>query len=264
MFDPTGIVNRWWFGIVLIAGLKLLDVVVVVSILLAKSTFGRPGAEQFTHSWWHAAAELTSRLLMLFIVIAVAKASQSRVMPTLNLRRTRAWVFPVVLVVILATAPWSSALNSALYGEEVIATGSELISAARLGIAATAVLVVPFAEETLFRGFVFNALLRRFSTPTVVIGTALLFALWHFDLRPLWAWLEMLPFGIAAGICVVRVRSVVPLVAAHAIWNLLANSGASPTVWLGKTWPWLATSGAVIVAGTWFLGELQSRGDTHE
>ena len=58
------------------------------------------------------------------------------------------------------------------------------------GFALLAIVVAPFAEEFVFRGFVFNALRRYLPVPAAMVLSAALFGLAHADMSafaPLWA-----------------------------------------------------------------------------
>jgi membrane protease YdiL (CAAX protease family) len=87
-----------------------------------------------------------------------------------------------------------------------------------------AVLVAPFAEELFWRGFVQGSLQRLFGGPTAVLVQATLFAVFH--LRGFGATIMVLPFGLVAGLWRDRRKTLVPLIAAHAIVNGLSSLGS--------------------------------------
>jgi membrane protease YdiL (CAAX protease family) len=96
--------------------------------------------------------------------------------------------------------------------------------AVRVGIALAAVLIVPVAEEILFRGILLSALLRHASLSVAVGLDATLFALVHLpDLG--WKPQGLLPLALVGGVCCwrrIRTGSIYSAIAVHAGFNLLA------------------------------------------
>ena len=99
-------------------------------------------------------------------------------------------------------------------------------SSSILEVAATGVLVatvVPFFEETLFRGFLLNGLLGLFrrvlsargATWLAVLSQAALFAVIH----PLFTWLVVFLIGLLVGMLYVRTRNLWAVMAFHACHN---------------------------------------------
>ena len=82
-------------------------------------------------------------------------------------------------------------------------------------------LVAPFAEELIFRGFIWDCLERQLGGSAALILSSLLFALYHFD--PLHV-VSVLPLSLALGVLRLRTGSIVPAIAAHFGNNLLAVS----------------------------------------
>lgn len=83
----------------------------------------------------------------------------------------------------------------------------------------SAALLLPVAEEILFRGYLFNALQRRFSDKTVVVLTALCFSAFHLQ------WVYFLPlagFGMVLGWARLKSGSLWLPVFIHAANNSLA------------------------------------------
>jgi membrane protease YdiL (CAAX protease family) len=90
-------------------------------------------------------------------------------------------------------------------------------------------LLTPVAEELIFRGFAYTALLWAFRGKTTrygmsyaVLGSGLLFGLWHISMAGTvtwgWVWLQAAYTtlaGIMLGVVRERTNSVVPCVAAH-------------------------------------------------
>lgn len=79
-------------------------------------------------------------------------------------------------------------------------------------------LMLPAAEEVLFRGYFFDALRRRFSGAFVIVATALGFSLFHFQglyILPLFA------LGLVLGWLKSRTDSLIPGLAIHVLNNAL-------------------------------------------
>jgi len=82
-------------------------------------------------------------------------------------------------------------------------------------------LVAPFAEELIFRGFVWDSLERELGSGVACLLSSLLFALYHVD--PLHV-VSVLPLSFLLGALRLRTGSIVPAIAAHFGNNLLAVS----------------------------------------
>jgi membrane protease YdiL (CAAX protease family) len=65
-----------------------------------------------------------------------------------------------------------------------------------LSVLVGVVLVGPITEEILFRGLIYGALNRRFSTAWTIISTAALFSLGHFDIN---YFVPIFAIGLALG-----------------------------------------------------------------
>jgi membrane protease YdiL (CAAX protease family) len=92
-------------------------------------------------------------------------------------------------------------------------------------LAVTGVVVVilaPMAEETLFRGFLYKALRRRFRVWPAALISALFFGLVHFQgLRFLLIIPSLMVVGIALALAYERRQSLLASIVAHATFNLL-------------------------------------------
>jgi membrane protease YdiL (CAAX protease family) len=94
-------------------------------------------------------------------------------------------------------------------------------ASATAGLALTTVVLVmvgPFAEELYFRGLVLGAA-RPFGTPVAIAGSALFFALSHFEPAGIPV---IVILGVLLGYARVRTRSVWPPIAIHAVNNAIA------------------------------------------
>jgi uncharacterized protein len=89
------------------------------------------------------------------------------------------------------------------------------------GFALLAVMIAPFAEEFVFRGFVFNAIRRYAPLPLAMVLSGALFALAHADVTafaPLWAG------GIVLAWVYTRSGSLVSSMLAHGTFNAVQVS----------------------------------------
>jgi hypothetical protein len=84
---------------------------------------------------------------------------------------------------------------------------------------ALVLLVAPFAEELIFRGFVWDCLEREWGRNAAWLLSSFAFALYHFD--PLHV-VSVLPLSLLLGALRLRTGSIVPAIAAHFGNNLLA------------------------------------------
>lgn len=89
--------------------------------------------------------------------------------------------------------------------------------------------VAPATEELLFRGLILRGLMSRFSAPTAVVLTAVLFALFHVN--P-WQFVGAFVLGLLFGWFYLGLRSLVPCLIGHAAANgfPLLISAALPSI----------------------------------
>jgi hypothetical protein len=165
-------------------------------------------------------------LLGLFAILRI-HAPRAEIREFIGLRPTHAGFY--ALAVLLGTA--LQAPVSALYEaiekrwpspDEGDAGLLRIIADAPLAekIALVAVLVAlgPLLEEVLFRGALTRPLRRRHGPAVVIFGTALLFALAHFEPQ------KFVPiglFGVALGVLRLVSGSLVPCILLHATYNAI-------------------------------------------
>lgn len=81
---------------------------------------------------------------------------------------------------------------------------------------ATVCVVAPLLEEMLFRGLILRGFLIHYTPAQAILLQALLFAVFHFN------WVQALvafSLGLVAGWLYWRTRSLIPAIAAHALFN---------------------------------------------
>ena len=152
-------------------------------------------------------------------------------------RRVHAWQFGlrtprwgravggiVVLYVafFLFTAAWEGLLN--LQGKEKLLDqlGANENAALLIASALLTCVIAPFAEELLFRGFIFTALRRWGGVFGAAVITGILFGAVHADSAPA---AYLVPLGVLGfGLCILywRTGSLLPCIAAHCINNSIA------------------------------------------
>lgn len=138
---------------------------------------------------------------------------------------------PYALAVLAGTAILVSELDNLLTDlipmpKEMLDTLLEL-STGKHGLPATIFLlnvVAPVTEELLFRGIILRGFLITYRTRTAILLSALLFALFHFNI---WQGVGAFLLGVIFGWWYVRTASVVPCLVGHALFN------AVPVVFYG-------------------------------
>ena len=130
------------------------------------------------------------------------------------------------LGVLLAVPAWIGAQLLALIGARLLELfdlrPEEGVAEAAIGLVDPIVLVIalvvvaPIAEETFFRGVVYNAWLREFGMRRAIIGSAALFALIHGSIFLI---LPIFGLGVALAVLYQRTGSLPAAMAMHATFN---------------------------------------------
>ena len=79
-------------------------------------------------------------------------------------------------------------------------------------------IVTPIAEELLFRGYILDSIKRMHGDWPAIIGSALLFALVHFNL---FGMVPIIMAGVIYGWLRIKTGSLLPSIACHMMWNLM-------------------------------------------
>ena len=82
-------------------------------------------------------------------------------------------------------------------------------------------IVTPIAEELLFRGYILDSIKRMHGDWPAIIGSALLFALVHVNL---FGMVPIIMAGVIYGWLRIKTGSLLPSIACHMMWNLMALS----------------------------------------
>jgi membrane protease YdiL (CAAX protease family) len=145
-------------------------------------------------------------------------------------------------------------LQRGLLEIQIVRTPLEMI----LGLLAVAAFP-GVCEELFFRGFVFTGLCAHRSPTTALLGSALLFALAHFN--P-WQLPALLLFGLFLGLLVYWTHSIYPAILAHVVNNLVSFAGTNLRAYFGLEFftpfqplplPFTATAVLLLIAGLLLL-----------
>lgn len=137
----------------------------------------------------------------------------------------RGWLVPFIglAISILLTAAYVIAVESAgwtsLEPPELPAAVRDAEGLSRLAAAFVVIVVGPVAEETFFRGFVFQGLRRRLGLVGAAVVSSAFFALAHGDVGLL---APAFMSGLVLTWVFVRTRCLGPAVLAHSLQNFLA------------------------------------------
>ena len=77
-------------------------------------------------------------------------------------------------------------------------------------------ILAPFSEELMFRGLVYGWLRHRFGAKVGIVGSALIFAGYHFDFVGFWQYFGI---GLVLAVAYERSRSLLVTTAIHGMWN---------------------------------------------
>ena len=166
-------------------------------------------------------------LALILAVFAVARFRGGRNWSALVAWRdwqpSRHWkLFGGLMVLTLA---WSVGASMAI--EHVYPQAKDWVAAPKetvwiIGFLALAVLFGPFAEELLFRGWMYTSLRASFGLRVAAIVTSVLFALAHWESTHLYA-LAVLPVGLALAAIRERTGSIAASITFHALYNGVAS-----------------------------------------
>ena len=197
-------------ALVLMVG--LIIPVAVVDFLFKMKLVEHPGVM--------SCISLVSSGTVIFVGALITKAPFREVFPMKPVRPALA--LPVILSVLGAVIVLSEADNWMRYAlpmprwlekifvDLITAKHGFWISLLELAI------VAPLTEELLFRGLILRGFLSRYSAPTAVVVSAVLFGLMH--LNP-WQMITAVVLGLLLGWWFVRTRSLLPCLAGHALTN---------------------------------------------
>jgi uncharacterized protein len=177
----------WWKSLlfaVLVFGTVLVTVTFAFGVALGFGLATIPELQKF--SWPLLFAQLFSYVAVLAVIAAALPALAQRPLRDLGLRLPRwsdlAWGLGGMLVMIVAVALAAAVQDRFVHfkADQVQVQWLRATHGALLaGFAFLACVAAPFFEETVFRGFLFNALLRYLAPWGAVAISAIAFGLFH-------------------------------------------------------------------------------------
>src|SRR6266516_1012204 len=124
----------------------------------------------------------------------------------------------VIIFRSLWTAFMVSAFHLTPFSRDTLITRYSAMPFSQTAMILLIVVLAPFCEETLFRGFVFRQLLKKCPVWVAVILSAMLFALGHEDLVNAGFYFAS---GVVLALLCWRTESIVPGIVWHSLVNLL-------------------------------------------
>ncbi len=218
----------WWKSLlfaVLVFTMVLVTVTFAFGVALG---FGLATMKELqTLSWPLLFAQLFSYAAVLAVIAAVLPALAQRPLRELGLRAPRlsdlAWGTGGVVAMIAAVA-LAASLQERFVHFKADQVQVQWLRAAHgpllAGFAFLACVAAPFFEETVFRGFIFNALLRYLTPWGAVVISALVFGLFHL-LEPgnSGAVFPLAAGGVVLALVYYRSGSLVASMLTHALFN---------------------------------------------
>ncbi|MEM4704471.1 MAG: type II CAAX endopeptidase family protein [Candidatus Bathyarchaeia archaeon] len=176
--------------------------------------------------WFAQPYEKTPLIYLLVLTMLLVERTDLSVFGFKTEKLARSLAYGLVIIVVLAGVSWSIT-----YGLIYVLTGQMPLQGFDILIFLLSMpfmtLCVGISEEGLFRGYMQTHLEKFYGSGAAVFWQALLFGLWHFvwDLSPfnpfgmiLYVTSTFL-FGLLFGYVYRKVRTLVPLVFAHGLWN---------------------------------------------
>jgi hypothetical protein len=171
------------------------------------------------------ACQAVAVLACLFLILRV-HSPDGRIRDVLALRGTHPGFYPLAISIGLAVTLPASVLYSAILRKWPDATVDDALAQAlteggtarRMTVAFAVVLLAPALEEALFRGGLFTPQRRRSDELTVVVVTAVLFALAHLAPQ---RFVPILIVGVGLGVLRAASGSLIPSLLMHATFNAL-------------------------------------------
>lgn len=227
---PWGLRGALGIGLLALFGADLLGYGIIVGVLQLRGAGGFEAAAEIirVEQLWLFASYLLARLLGLGMVYAYVRARGGG-WKSLGLRRFKPVqglkVFAAAAVGFVVAGIAAGVLIERFLPSVDLAESQEIgfLNAAggvELWLAFAALVVIaPFAEELIFRGFLLPALSGPFRVWFGVVLTSLIFGLLH---PPLGAQITIGIFGLFLGYAYLRSGSLWPAIALHSGKNLIA------------------------------------------
>lgn len=204
------------------------SVTLLVLLLFVESMFGVPvGANHIGLIPALASSLLTVGCVALLLPVCfeLAFANRLRDPAAFGAARARQWVsgilifLPVGFVILIVTSILTTVIG--LRGNNEIPTGGTSSLGYTIAIAVLAVIVAPWTEEMMIRGFLFSGLYRRFGFWPAAFVSGFVWSGLHL------VWGVLIVFtaeGMLLAWLRARTGSVLPGVGLHGTWNTLASA----------------------------------------
>jgi len=220
----------WWTSL-LFAALLLLAIFIPSTFVLAGLMVGGllHTRDLQTLSWQLILAQLVGYAVGLVVIFPLLPALAQRSWHALGLRPLRlrdlAYAVGGAVVMFLAVAA-TGALQDAVFHLKPDEVQVQWFRAVRGSLVVMSVLfacvAAPFFEELLFRGFVFNALLRYVPAWAAVVMSAILFGLSHWQRGNAGAIAPLIAGGVVLALVYYRSGSIFASMITHALFNSIS------------------------------------------
>ncbi len=120
---------------------------------------------------------------------------------------------------------------------------------------AAASVPVGIKEEFLFRGIVQNLLESRLGLLAAVIGTNLIFVVWHIGVLPasVWTFSQVFLAGALLGLVYAKSGSIALAIALHALYDAVLSFTPLIPQPFGENWGFVPLSAALLLIAYWAL-----------
>lgn len=211
---PGGL--RIWHAFALIAFLAAMTIFYGMIALLVSKWFHYPLEKDL------ALASLINILCFALIIFAGVNLFGISPRTVFPLKSIKFWLYPVLIILFTGVVILCSELDNLcrfLFRYQATPMFADAIAFNYWSALTAIVLIAPLTEETLFRGFLLQNLLKRYPAFIGILVSAALFSLMHMNL-------QQMPTAFAAGIllgwCFHRTRSLIPCILGHAINNAIS------------------------------------------
>ncbi|MFH0766131.1 MAG: type II CAAX endopeptidase family protein [Calditrichota bacterium] len=230
---------------------------IVISLIIASDRVFEPWARKFKY--------ILSELLQIFAVGGYLFLRRYALSDLFRWRRMPGSIWKYLIPLALGLAIGFDALDRVIniiipippdqiqYLREALQADSWMqVAAVVVGIG----LLAPWVEESIFRGVIQQAFEARRSPVNAVLGTAILFALVHF--QPWWL-IQLLIFAVIIGYFTWMLDTIIPAFIIHAANNLFSLALLSDWtvkwqrlyIWEGFIHPLWLLGSAVIIVWSW-------------
>jgi membrane protease YdiL (CAAX protease family) len=219
---------RWWRSLGFAGGLFVAAILPAVLALATMLLFGVATLQDLrTFSWPAIASQFISYAAQLVVIVAFLPRVAARPLQALGLRAPRAsdlaWGIGGAVAMVLA-ATVAAALQETVFHLKADEVQVQMLRAthgsALAGFVILACIAAPFFEELIFRGFVFNALLRYMPVSAAVIASALVFGGIHWQPGNAGALVPLMAGGAVLALVYYRSGSLIASMITHACFNL--------------------------------------------